>query len=316
MATDPSQHQPVFPFIVGSGRSGTTLVRAIFSSHPDLAVCHESHFIPHLARRRYGQGASMNRERLLADLFADPNFRRMGFSRDEVRAAIDPTSSYAEAVRRIFGLFAAHHGKPRYGDKTPNYVQHLPLLARLFPEARFLHVIRDGRDVAASLVEQRFGPESVGEAAIYWKKCVDRGRRAGFQLGPERYREVRYEDLIGDAERIVSSLCSFFHLTFDERMLRYFEHSEDWIPETKRARAHHQNLVKPMTKGLRDWRQQMPAKEVALFEALAGASLDAFGYTRAAGHPGLGTRRAAVSASYGWLLKRARNLAGRLRKRG
>src|SRR5215212_5409627 len=125
--------RPIFPFVVGCSRSGTTLLRALLDGHPLVAVPPESHFVlapdPRALRRA---------------LRHEPWFGLWGIEPPELRGL-----DVADAVRAVFAAYGAVHGKPRYADKTPHYVSHLPLLAERFAEARFVHVVRDGRDVAS-----------------------------------------------------------------------------------------------------------------------------------------------------------------------
>jgi hypothetical protein len=287
----------IFPFFVGSGRSGTTLVRAIFDSHPQLAIPGESNFISAMGknRHRYEKSDGLDSEAFLSDLLAHPRFRLWGVPDDVVRASFaeSPPGDFADGVRRAFELYAVRRGKSRYGDKTPGYVMHLPLLAELFPEARFVHIIRDGRNVALSYVEVSFGPESLEQAALRWRRFVDRGRRTGARLGPTRYLEVRYEDLIEHPEETVRAMCRFFDIGFDPQMFRYPERAA----EVARGSAFpevHGHLRLPPTKGLRDWRTQMSTDDLATFEILAGDLLSDLGYERAAMRPGIARRARAT----------------------
>ena len=271
----------VFPIFVGSGRSGTTLFRNVFDSHPELAMTHEAHFIAPLARRgsRYATSAGFDVDGFVADLYANSNFRRQGLEETEVRArlAAEPSGTVADAIRSVMATYAAKEGKPLYGDKTPGYVIHLDVLAETFPEARFVHIIRDGRDVAMAYLDRdEWGPSSMGDAAHYWRSRVSRGRRAGKALGA-RYREVRYEDMVDDPEAVTRDLCDFLGLTFDPSMLRFHEKGASFIAESNTPEAF-QNLAKPITKGMRDWRIQMAPDDVALFEGIAGDLLDELGY--------------------------------------
>jgi hypothetical protein len=272
----------VFPLFVGSGRSGTTLLQVIFDSHPELAIAHEAHFIASLARRRrrYQGPAGFAVDPFLVDLSRNSNFARLGLPEGELRSLLrgpPPTRSYVAAVRRVFRLYAARRGKSKYGDKTPGYVNHIGLLARLFPEARFVHMIRDGRDVALGYMEADWGPATFAEAALHWKTRVERGRSAGRQVGSGRYREVRYEDLVADPEGTVRYLCSFVGVEFADIMLRYYERGEEFRLTTAHPDAHGR-LMLPPTKGLRDWRRKMPEEGVAIFEAIAGGLLSGLGY--------------------------------------
>ena len=287
----------VFPFFVGCGRSGTTLVRAMFDSHPLLAVMHESTFIPQLAERR----ALYERpEGFAADLFVDdlwrvgarPSLARAptpdwlgGMTRDEITGSLSApgVKSYPDAVRCIFDAYARRHAKERYADKTPIYVIHMTRLAELFPESRFVHIVRDGRDVALAVVEMPWGPRGLDEAALWWKEIVERGRQTGIELGPERYREIRYEDLLEDPEHHVRALCAFLDLPFDDGMLRYSERAERIVAETDLPHIH-TRIFLPPTKRLRDWRTQMPRQDQEAFELIAGGLLRTLGYERGA-HP-------------------------------
>lgn len=276
---------PVFPFFVGRGRSGTTLLRAMFDSHPDTAVPPESHFVPSLGlrRSRFETANGFDSSAFIDAIVDRRGFRDWAMSRRELHEALvsSAPSSYPDAVRRVFSLYAHREGKERYADKTPIYVLHLKTLAELFPEARFVHIIRDGRNVALSLLEARLRPESLEESALLWKRFVQAGREAGAELGPGRYREIRYEDLVDDTEPCIRELCAFLGLPFDERMLRYHERAEAIIGRA----AHHQNLRRPPTRGLRDWKREMSQHDIALFEALAGDLLSELGYDRATTRP-------------------------------
>src|SRR3954468_22549156 len=145
-----------FPFIVGVGRSGTTMLRAMLDSHPDLCIPGESHFLSSLLRpwrrRQLTEQGRVVPERLLAELAKSRQFRNWGLDDDELRSTLstDPRPDLADAVRRIYALHAHAAGKPRYGDKTPSYVESITPIGRLLPEARFVHLVRDGRDVALS----------------------------------------------------------------------------------------------------------------------------------------------------------------------
>jgi len=268
----------VFPFFVGAGRSGTTLLRAMFDSHPDLAVPGESGFIVRLARerKRYENDNGFDVGAFTDDFVTHLRFRQWDLSKDEVREALSAgVSGYSECIRRLYHFFAAREGKPRYGDKTPTYVLHLPLLADLFPESRFVHLIRDGRDVALSHLDiEGWGPRSFDEAAVQWRRHVRQGIVDGARLGPDRYREVHYEDLIEDPESTLRELCAFVALPFDAAMLRYFERAG----KVAKGAPHFQNIHRPPTKGLRDWRREMRFEDVARFEALAGDLLNSLGY--------------------------------------
>src|SRR4051794_27483455 len=157
--------RPPFPFIVGCGRSGTTLVRALLDAHPDLAFPDESFFPVWMGRQRarYETGGGVATEAFTAELLDHKWFRHWGLDAALVRAELQrgKPATFADAVRIAYACYASAKGKPRYGDKTPIFVLHIPMLAELFPEAVFVHVVRDGRDVALSRIAASWGTERI-----------------------------------------------------------------------------------------------------------------------------------------------------------
>jgi hypothetical protein len=233
------------------------------------------------------------------DLIRHPRFQLWSLDELDVRSHLRKSApeSFADAVRDVFALYAKRQGKARYGDKTPDYVLHLPLLAELFPEARFIHIIRDGRDVALSHLNVQFGPNTIEEAAFWWKRFVKRGRAAGRTLGPSRYLEVKYEDLIEQPQVCIEQICGFIDLKPDPAMLKYYERAREIVRGSAFPNAH-QRLALPITKGLRNWRSQMKFEDVAVFEVIAGDLLSDLGYERAVARP----------AGVTWLAGSARHL--------
>ena len=267
-----------FAFFVGTNGSGTTLHRAIFDSHPDLAIPGEARFVVKLAEQldRY-RSDGFDTARLVKDLGKQGRFENWGLELDEVgRGLADPpVKDYPDAIRRVYGLYAGQRGKGRYGDKTQANIHHLPLLAELFPEARFVHAVRDGRDVALAHTDGT----KIEQVAISWKRRVSAGREAGQALGPERYIESRFEELIDDTEGSVRRLCEFIDLPFDPQMLEYYKRADD-IVATTAVPDRHKDIFLPPTKGLKDWRRDLSDDQVARFEALAGDLLREMGYER------------------------------------
>lgn len=273
-------------------------------------MAHEARFVASCAdhAHRYETGDGFDAPRLLSELSVQPGFRRLGLDEAELQEVLSapPVRTYPEAVRRIFATYAGLQGKPRYGDKMPGYVLHVDLLARLFPEARFVHIIRDGRDVALSLTDLWFAQRGVGEAALFWKRRVLAGRTAGRRLGSMRYREVRYEDLVADPQTVVRGLCDFADLSFEPAMLEFSERGDEVVERTGDP-AFHQRLLLPPTSGLRNWRTQMGGDDLAMFETLAGDVLDELGYERARGKASPGDRWRGARVKLGWQWRRARS---------
>jgi hypothetical protein len=308
-------HLAIFPFLVGFGRSGTTLLRAALDAHPEMAVPPESHFVLPmiLRRRRYESPSGLRTHVFLDDLFAAHATRlavRWGLTREDVESVFKgwPPNHLGDAIRAVYIAYARKEGKSRYGDKTPVHVLSIPLLATVFPIARFVHIIRDGRDATLSYLDQWWGPESVTEGALRWKRAVRAGQRAGNELGSQRYIEVRYEEMVSDLEAVLRRLCPFLYLRFDTAMLRYHERAERLIAQTDRS---HAGLRHPPSPGFREWRRQMSYPDLVTFEVLAGDVLSQLGYERAVLRA---TTRARVTSAIRWFAYQAGRVARKVAK--
>ena len=278
------------PFIVGVPRSGTTLLRLQLDAHPELAIPPETGLGDLLATFH---GATPTRAELIHGVTSMPTWQDLGVSRDELAAAFEAVRDWSAGagVRAYYTLYAESHGKHRYGDKTPGHVRHMDTLARALPEARFVHIIRDGRDVAASLRRMPFAPGGGDMAAIaaLWRDTIWRARRAAETL--PHYTEVRYEELVAHPERVLAELCDFLELPFDEGMLRAHERADERLAEMRSVefaegvvRFSDGTEVATLTRRPPDpsrvgrWREALSEYEVARFERFAGGALAHEGY--------------------------------------
>ena len=296
-------------FVVGCGRSGTTLLRLMLDAHPDLAIPPESHFLSrfgHAIDRYAAAGGGVDPERLAADIMRTKTFAAWKVPDEDVlervRSLAAP-ASFADVIDAVYTAYVQPRGASRWGDKTPRYVLDIPLFDRLFPGSRFVHIVRDGRDVAMSLRSVRFGPNDPMSAAGFWARRVRAGRRDGGRLGPQRYSEIRYEALVADPERELRAICEVIDLPWDAAMLEYHRGVDEALPDDRRSQHRHED--RPPTAGLRDWRTEMPAADVAAFEAVAGDLLDELGYERGAPPPDSALRaRAAWHVASGRVKRR------------
>lgn len=280
-------------FVIGSARSGTTLLRMILNAHPEVAVPPESRFVVELYR-----SDEVRVEEFLARLDSHQRWASWDTPIESVRAQLAgmTTVPYPEAIEAAYLAFAKNRNKKRYGDKTPRYIENIPLLSRLWPEAKFVHLVRDGREVALSYADVPFGPSTVAKAAGLWKERVVLGMAQGRALGPKRYTEMRYERLLAHPQEEIESLCSFLDLDFDPAMLDYSEHARSEVLD--RAKLYNPHVTKSITK-TRSWDEQMPPSQVEVFEAVAGDTLQELGYERAFPSPSLGARIASLAGRAG-----------------
>jgi hypothetical protein len=256
-------------------------------SHSEIAVPGESYFITELLPRvRVYEASGFDTERFVKDVLTlnwtkRPDvptwIDRWGMDKGMIRKLVLKANpqTYANAVRAVFQCYAEWKGKSIYGDKTPAYIIGIERIAELLPEARFVHLIRDGRDVALAFREAPFGPRTLEEIALHWRARTLAGRKAGSRLGPDRYMELRYEDLVARPEEALTRVCEWLGLAFQPEML---DHRSSVKKLGLGFETAHKSVLKPVERGIRDWRKQMSPNDVERFEIVAGDALDAFGY--------------------------------------
>jgi LPS sulfotransferase NodH len=283
--------------VLGVSRSGTTLLRIVLDRSPGLAIPDESFFVPLLARRH---AKMTERDAFLDDVARVPTVRDWGLTPADVAPLLRPNMSTGEAIAAIFEAYAAKAGKPRWGDKTPMYMRHLDLLERLFPEAQYVHLVRDGRDAALSFLEMPEGtftrtwahPTTPARFACLWRKEIAGARALGRDVGSSRYLEVRYEALVADPTASIAAICAWAELPFDAAMLEYPGEVD------VSAKPHQQRLLVPPTKGVRSWREEMSTADIRAFEEIAGDLLAELGYEVANAAPPRSVRAQAARAAY------------------
>jgi hypothetical protein len=283
-----------FVFIVGCARSGTTLLERIVNAHPQIAVAPELHWMTDYFRERkwLAPEGRVTAEQV-SSMVGHKRFRQFDFRREDFEGLLGPgeSPSYVTFLNRVFALYQKNKGKPLVGNKTPAFVRRLPTLHGYWPEAKFVHLIRDGRDVCLSVLNWnhadrtagRYGTwaqDPVSTTALWWKRKVRLGRQGGQALGRGLYYEVHYEQLVARPEQECGKLCAFLGVPYDGAMLRFHEGrtKDDPTLDAKRAWL-------PITPGLRDWRTQLPATDVERFEAVAGDLLSELGYPRSFARP-------------------------------
>jgi hypothetical protein len=263
--------------VLGVRRSGTTLLRVMLDRHSELAVPDESYFVPQLADRHLRH---VDPDEFVDDLRRIDTIAEWEVPLDKVRARLTERMPIGAAIATVYAVYADERGKPRWGDKTPMYMQNLRLLERLFPDALFVHLIRDGRDAAMSFLSMPAGlmtetwmqPRSVAGFACQWRIEVKAAQHLGRRVGDERYLEVRYEDLVDDVESAVRRISAFARLPYEEAMADYAGNVD------VSSKPHQQSLRRPPTAGLRDWRVQMAPEDVGAFDQVAGDLLAELGY--------------------------------------
>ena len=302
------KHENTFPyvFVVGCPRSGTTLLQRMLDAHPRLAIANDTHFIPR-AIEKHGLHTDMRLTPELINYVRDyKRFHRLGVDPADVDIVGASSSTYPEFVAGLYRKFSTNNNKPLGGEKTPDYVRSIPLLHYLFPQARFIHIIRDGREVALSTMQwanagkgpgrlEKWTRSPLAVSALWWAWQTGCGCRDGRPLGDDLYQEVHYADLVADPEPTLARLAKFLGLPNAPEMSRFHE------GKTRSGSGlSAKSAWLPATPGLREFSSELSAEDLSLFEAVAGTRLQALGYELAGGIPSAEISATAREISQWW----------------
>ena len=269
-------------FVVGFQRSGTTLLRVMLDSHPDLVVPLDTVGLWADYEDRLPQfgnlatDADVNRmvdailkeERIL--LWETP------LTRDQVLAQ-RRLPGFAGIIDAFMQSYAVSRGKRRWGDKDPGNMRRIDRLHRWFPDCKIIHIVRDGRDACISQAEQSFGIQDLFDCATAWIEQIEWVRQIGVILGPDRYFELRYEDLVTDAEPLLQRLCEFLSVPWSPAMLEYYKNVRTTVPDSKRYIW--PLLDKPPVKDQAGrWKRTLSEGQRVGFEKRAWETLRTMGY--------------------------------------
>ncbi|MBN1953999.1 MAG: sulfotransferase [Anaerolineae bacterium] len=306
----PRPYQALPPiFIVGVHRSGTTLLRYMLNSHSRIYIPPESDFIANFFLRRPSGELS---ERRIAQLL-DTVFTRYRFvgewQGDPPTAAAFiaamPERTPAAFLDTLYGTYARQNDAVRWGDKTPIYASYVDLIHRILPQAQFIHIIRDARDAALSMLDKYEKEEfhvDVFFAARNWVRRIRKAQRDGARLPAHLYHEVRYEDLVQNPQHQLEVICDFLGERFEPAMLTHHRAARERVP----ADSHFfDNVRNPTTRQrIGRWRAGLAPRDQRLVQFVCGQLMDELDYERedvGRMSPGELMRLAALAAKYATL---------------
>ena len=271
-------------FIVGSERSGTTLLMALLGHHPRLAVPEVTWYYPRFRAylHTYGDLSQAGNFRALVSEMVfglkTPFFGLPWNPRtivDEVIARA-PRRDFASAFAAILGTVAADQGKPRWGEKTPHNLYYVREILADFPQARFLHLNRDGRDVAVEQLQSAFGPTNIHAAAKIWQRTQAAADDLRASLPATTWLDISYERLAADPEPELRRVLGFLGEPWDPVVLDF--HRGDIARRRARTRDHRQLGDPVNTAYVGIHRRFLSPHDQGVFAGVAGAELRAAGY--------------------------------------
>jgi hypothetical protein len=269
-------------FIVGCPRSGTSYLYHLFLSAGGFAEFHTQMNVFDVLEPIYGDFASTaNRQRMMKDWLNSKAFRVSGLQATEIESKVmAECHGGGDFLRIVMDEIARTQGVDRWVDSTPTNIPHMLRIKRDFPLARFIHIIRDPRDLALSLDKKGWSRplpwdkrNSLLAAGIYWEWIVRNGRKNGAQLGGD-YLETRYEDLVQSPAPELARVGEFLGCDLDYERIKTRSVGSIKNPLTSFKEDLSQGTFSPVGR----WKDRFPPQQLARFEALVGGYMQELGY--------------------------------------
>ncbi|MBT0585683.1 sulfotransferase family protein [Alteromonas oceanisediminis] len=263
-------------FIVGSQRSGTTMLRLMLNSHSDLLVPFEFDFLS--VAKTYSDKMLNSSEQVEAfNALKNEYYAKKGGVLDEVNwESRDVSLSFSELFCSSMDAAAKIKGKQYWAIKTPGYHTKMDQLWRLFPDCKIVHIVRDGRAVAASQQNISWGDKDIIRIAKNWSHDIEMAHRMGAMI-PNNYLEVRYETLVKDPEKTLLSISRFLSLDYQSGMLNYHESASKEVPQES-LKWHKNSVSKPQVEKINEWKSKLKDYDIKIFQDYAKSSLELFEY--------------------------------------
>jgi hypothetical protein len=250
-------------FIIGAPRSGTTFLASLLDE-TDYGAPFETQFIIKYYKKldKYGDITEYNNFcRLINDILKERAVRQHRIDID-IKAFYEKMAgniTYSEIVNQLCLMISSKYGNTNWGDKTPSYIIDLDILYELFPDAKYLYIIRDGRDVALSLLQKEWGPNNFYYAAKYWKACNSKYELINKMKNEGKLLSLKYEYLVDDVVSNVKNTYSFLNIDYSQLDM-----------EAMKSRVISGNYYK--------WKSRMSDGQIKVFDCVAYDILKQFDY--------------------------------------
>jgi hypothetical protein len=272
MATNIKRHI----FIGGCSRSGTTLLGAMLGAHSDIICTPESHFKIDVLRSSAWQNEAIDMSAVLEMIRQHWRFKLWQLAiKSTLKPIHEMNHSYAALLNEIVAQYARQQAKAEatiWVDHTPENISYTSRLVSLFPQARMIHIVRDGRAVAASIMPLDWGPNSIIKAAAWWTRMVSYGLAA--ESAMDNVIRIKYEDLVFYPEKSLRSLCEFLEIDYQPGMVK----ATGFTPPAYTTGQHTLIGLKPETRLATRWEERLTPRQIEIFEHLTRDLLTFLGY--------------------------------------
>jgi hypothetical protein len=270
-------------FIAGIPRSGTTLLRLVLSAHPQVAISPETHCLERIIFG-FPHAGQLDGERLGLLKRVIQEDRKLAGWKIDLQPYLERVRNYTQVTTRDAVLHLMEHYRDQtaphatiLGNKKGFFAEYGELAHDLFPEAKFLFIVRDARDAVYSMRSNLKGYSAIS-ASIRWRARVVRGRKLQERF-PAQCLLVKYEDLVSQPEEVCRLLCAFLQIEYAPQMIRFYEGNKQHERVIEGTEQIHKLTNSPFTQArIGRWRKGLTAAEVGIVQTIAGKELERLGY--------------------------------------
>ena len=282
----PDEIQPPPFFIIGAARSGNTLLRALLVGHSEVSIPPESYVLGGIIRqwdRHNFRDWNELVDSVIGEFESHPEFSTWEIDLEPARQALNALDPSDRSLARILDAVYRHYSAVKFpgfriwGDKTPLNTERIFLIDRVFPAARYVHMLRDGRDAVSSAVKAGMFGGSVEGACRSWQLRTRNARALGRRIGAGRYLELRYEDLVAEPRDAVVRVCGFLEVDFEEQMMAH-DRAFGNMGDTQALDHHAQVGQAVTTESVGKWRDRLTVDQVRTVERFLHKDLSRLGY--------------------------------------
>lgn len=279
-----------FVFIIGRPRSGTTMLRSMLDAHPNVRIPLESAFIKNLFPK-YRKIKKWNKEIILKfyhDLLKQPQFNLWAIDNDFLKQELlkmNENLKFQDICKIIYSNVVSFFDKQEIkilADKNPSYTLSIPLLLKIFPDARFIYIVRDHRDNVLSMKSVDFERPWLSSLAYRWKYYNIKFLKA-YNKDKSRFHIIRYKDLVSNPEKYLNKLCTFLGIEYTDGMIHYNRIKDEALKvyPQELIERYHKSLFEPVSPSkVGQWKNKMTAKEIKKCDLIVGKYAETMGYER------------------------------------
>ena len=280
-----------FFFIIGRPRSGTTLLKSLFDAHPNIIIPNEFPVIIDLYNK-YGKITKWNLKQL-EDFYNDVfKVRKIEYNKiDKEKLYADLMScvgntNYQNIIKTLYLSLRSEFPKYEillFGDKDPLYSMYIIELLKIFPEAKYIHIVRDYRDQVLSMIKKElYDVPSVSIFAYQWKRSLKMMNKMKEKY-PEKFITIKYEEFIQQPKPALKNICKFLNIPFDENVFNYHNKKGLYsdLDSDGRLSKIQDNILNPInTKRLNAWKTELNKKSIKIADITVGKYAEMYGYER------------------------------------